>query len=67
MAVLEADEVEGKTVKMLKMQLAETIGASRFRQRWYSHDQRELLDDEFVSDSEVQVVIMNFVAPDNRS
>ena len=64
-AVLEADEVEGKTVKMLKMQLAERIGASRFRQRWYSHDQRELPDDELVFESDVQLLIMNFVTPDD--
>ena len=63
MAVLEADEVEGKTVKMLKMQLAERIGASRFRQRWYSQDQRELLDDELVSESDVQLVMLSFVTP----
>ena len=63
-AVLEADEVEGKTVKMLKMHLAETIGASRFRQRWYSYDQREVLDDELVSDLEVQLVLLSFVTPE---
>ena len=41
-------------MKALKMHVAETIGASRFGQRWYGEAQRELLDDELVSDSEVQ-------------
>ena len=65
-AVLEADEIEGKTVKMLKMHLAGQIGASRFRQRWYGYDQHELLDDECVLGSEVQLLIMNFVSPEGQ-
>ena len=63
-AVVEADEIEGKTVKMLKMHLAETTGAPRFRQRLYNQDQRELLDDEFVSESEVQLLTLSLATPD---
>ena len=55
---LDADDVEGKSVKCLKMQVAKQIGATRFQQRWFDKGQSEL-DDEAVPPWNVQLVILD--------
>ena len=54
---LDADDVEGKSVKCLKMQVAKQIRATRFQQRWFE-DQNEL-DDEALPPWNVQLVILD--------
>ena len=56
-----AEEFEGQTVKSLKTLVAKQIGVSRFRQRWLSEDHSELKDDAFVSASDVQLIVLDFV------
>ena len=58
-ANLNADETEGKSVKSLKAHLAEEIGVSRFRQRWFSEDHVVLPDESIISHSTVQLVILD--------
>ena len=60
---LTAEEFDGKTVKSLKTLVAKQIGVSRFRQRWLSENHTELQDDEFVTASDVQLVVLPFVQP----
>ena len=57
LATLDPDEVEGKTVKSLKIHVGKQIGATRFQQRWFE-DQSEL-DDEAVPPCYVQLVVLN--------
>ena len=57
LASLSADEVEGKSVKCLKMQVAKQIGATRFQQRWFENQSE--LDDEAVPRWNVQLVIVD--------
>ena len=57
LAALDADEVECKTVKLLKTHVAKQIGATRFQQKWFD-DQNEL-DDEAVPPPNVQLVILD--------
>eukprot|EP00438_Fugacium_kawagutii_P031022 Skav233083 [mRNA] locus=scaffold4078:152921:154192:+ [translate_table: standard] len=67
LAVLDADEFEGKSAKTLKQTLASQIRVSRFRQRLFLEgDAREISDDEiFVSvPSKVQLVVLDFLPPD---
>ena len=61
---LSATEYEGKNVKSLKTLVAKQIGVPRFRQRWLSEDRTVLQDDEFVVASDVQLVVLNFVQPE---
>lgn len=64
LASWKADEVEGTAVKFLKQRLAEQIGVSRFRQRWFSHDYTEFQDDdELTLDLDVQVIVLDFMTP----
>ncbi|CAK9096807.1 Ankyrin-3 (ANK-3) (Ankyrin-G) [Durusdinium trenchii] len=57
-------KVEGTAVKFLKQRLAEQIGVSRFRQRWFSHDYTEFQDDdELTLDLDVQVIVLDFMTP----
>ena len=60
---LTAEEFEGQTVKSLKTLVAKQIGISRFRQRWLGEDHTELKDDALVSASDVQLVVLDFVKP----
>eukprot|EP00913_Durusdinium_trenchii_P014466 g13570.t1 len=58
------ETVEGTAVKFLKQRLAEQIGVSRFRQRWFSHDYTEFQDDdELTLDLDVQVIVLDFMTP----
>ena len=61
---LSAGEFEGKNIKSLKTLVAKQIGVPRFRQRWLSEDRTVLQDDEFVVASDVQLVVLNFVQPE---
>ena len=63
-ATFQADELRGKRVKDLKMQLAQRLGVSRFRQRWFASD-HEISDEEsleMLSESDVQLLILDFKA-----
>ena len=61
LATFSADEVEGKSVKELKISLAKQIGATRFQQRWLTQDHTELQDDSVVPCCDVQLVVLDFV------
>ena len=63
---LTAKEFEGKTVRSLKTLVFKQIGVSRFRQRWLSENHTELLDDEFVTASDVQLVVLPFVQSEDE-
>ena len=60
-ATFSADEVEDKSVKVLKIALAKQIGVSRFRQRWLSEDRTDLHDDAIAQCCDVQLVLVPFV------
>ena len=64
LASLSGNEVEGKSVKCLKMQVAKQLGATRFQQRWFE-DQSEL-DDEAVPPWNVQLVILDQWHPEEE-
>ena len=61
LATFNTEEVEGKTVKLLKTSLAKQIGVTRFRQKWLAEDHSELHDDAVVPCCDVQLVILDFV------
>ena len=61
-----AEKFDGQTVKSLKKLVAKQIGVPRFRQRWLSEDHSELKDDAFVSASNVQLVVLDFVQADDE-
>ena len=63
---LTADDFEGKTVRSLKTLVFKQIGVSRFRQRWLSEDHAELQDDDFVTPSDVQLVVLPFVQSEDE-
>ena len=65
---LTADDFEGKTVRSLKTLVFKQIGVSRFRQRWLSEDHAdcELQDDDFVTASDVQLVVLPFVQSEDE-
>ena len=63
---LTAEEFEGKTVRSLKTLVAKQIGVSIFRQRWLSEDHTELQDDDFVTSSDVQLVVLPFVQSEDE-
>ena len=65
-ATLAPDEFEGKTAKAVKQALAVQVGVTRFRQRLYSEDGSEILDDEiFASGSlKLQMVVLDFYPAD---
>ena len=56
-----AAELEGKSVKLLKIALAMQTGVTRFRQRWLSENHAELHDDDVVLCCDVQLVVLPFV------
>lgn len=61
-----SDRLEGQTFKSLKTRLAQQIGASRFRQRWFGEDHTEFHDEaalKMVSELNVQVVVLEFRPP----
>ena len=58
---LKTEEFEGHNVKFLKTLLGKKIGFPRFRQRWLREDHCELKGDVFISASNVQIMIVNFV------
>ena len=62
-AVLDADEFEGKPAKAVKQALATKIGVTRFRQRLFLEgDAVEIPDDEVFASvpSKVQLVVLEF-------
>ena len=61
LATLSAAEVEGKSVKLLKVALAKQIGVPRFRQRWLNEEHTELHDDAVAPCCDVQLVVLPFV------
>ena len=61
-ATFNADEVEGKTVKLLKIAVAKQIGVTRFRQRWHKEDHTELKGEAVVPCCDVQLVVLPFQA-----
>ena len=63
---LTAEEFEDKTVRSLKTLVFKQIGVSRFRQRWLSENHTELQDDEFVTASDVQLVVLPFVESEDE-
>ena len=58
---LTTEEFEGQSVKSLKTLVAKQVGVPRFRQRWLSKDHTELPEDAFVSASDVQLLVLDFV------
>ncbi|CAK9035325.1 unnamed protein product [Durusdinium trenchii] len=68
-ASLDAEQVDGKSVKSLKTQLAQSIGGSRFRQRWFREDWSVLDDEEEIFSStlpRVQLLILDFWQEDSH-
>ena len=60
LATFSADEVEGKSVKLLKVAFAKQTGVTRFQQRWLSQDHVELRDDAVLPCCDVQLVVLSF-------
>ena len=58
-ATFNADELEGKSVKQLKIAVAKQIAITRFRQRWLKDD-TELKDEAVVPCCDVQLVVRSF-------
>ena len=63
LATWESDELEGKSITALKSKLAQEIGVSRFRQRWFAEDGELEENTEITSD--VQLVVLNFLPVEN--
>ena len=63
---LTKEEIEGQSVKSLKSLVAKQIGVSRFRQRWLGKDSSELGEDEFITASDVQLLVLDFVQPEDE-
>ena len=61
---LKTKDFEGQTVESLKTLVAKQIGVPRFRQRWLSEDHSELQEASMVSASDVQLVVLDFVQPE---
>ena len=51
LAVLDADQFLGKSVKAVKQSLAAQVGFSRFRQRFLSDDDSRRIPDEEIFES----------------
>ena len=64
LCTLDAQQVRGKSVKLLKGRVAKEIAVSRFRQRWFGEDGSELKDEEKLVTSEVKIVILNVGPPE---
>ena len=66
LAGLAADEFEGKTARAVKEALAKQVGVTRFRQRFFSEDGSEIVDDEVFASApmNVNLVILQFHPPD---
>ena len=63
---LTAEEFEDKTVRSLKSLVFKQFGVSRFRQRWLSESHTELQDHDFVTASDVHMVILPFVQSEDE-
>ena len=65
-ALLEADEFEGKSLKAVKQFLAAKVGVLRFRQRLLSGDGSEISDDEFFDlvPVKVHLLLLELWSPD---
>ena len=66
-ASFHTDELEGQSVKSVKIHLAKQIGVSRFRQRCFSGSVgHELHDDARLDDDELQLVVLAFKPPEDE-
>ncbi|CAK9112606.1 unnamed protein product [Durusdinium trenchii] len=65
LATFNADEVESKSVKSLKTELAKRIGVPRFRQRWFNEAGHELTDASVIS-ADVQLIVLGFWATEGE-
>ena len=66
-ALAVVDDYEGKTAKEVKRSLAAQVGVSRFRQRLWTEDWfQEIQDDEVFSSDlvKVQLVVLDFLQPE---
>lgn len=62
-AVLKAEELEGKSAEVLKGHLAHILGVSRFRQRLLREDHSELKDEDLPLSRKVQLVVLQLLPP----
>lgn len=61
---LRAEDVQD--LKSLQAQVAKQLGVSRYRQRWFDEDQRELGEEDlsWTSSDRVQLLILHFLPPE---
>eukprot|EP00435_Cladocopium_sp_Y103_P032252 s631_g8.t1 len=62
LSLLDADEFQGKTAKLIKQSFAAQLGVPRFRQKLFSEGGSEILDDEVLASAplKVQLVVLEF-------
>ena len=66
LAVLDADESEGKPAKAVKQALTDKVGISRFKQRFFVEDgSHEILDHEVFASAPLKVqLVLEYWPPD---